>query len=149
MSILHTLKLVSANQAPRLNGVQRQRNKLAAKLDEQIALSSAKLSGTTYAPTQLKAVKNPATGQKVMVEAYKRIRPWFWISSTGGYCFNVKYGSRCIELSKGKNAVEVADLNTLVEALTTVKSAVLAGELDAEIEKASGALRSGFKQVAQ
>jgi len=53
-----------------------------------------------------------------------------------------------IELGKGKNAVEVADLNALIEALTTVKNAVLAGELDAEIEKASGALRSGFKKGA-
>ena len=146
MSILNTLKLVSANQAPRVNGVQRQRNKLAAKLDEQIELTKAKLSGANYSPTQLKAVINPSTGQKVMVEAYKRIRPWFWISAAGGYCFNVKYGSRCIELSKGKNAVEVTDLNALIEALTTVKSAVLSGELDAEIEKASGALRSGFKR---
>jgi len=148
MGILNTLKLVSAKQAPRVNGIQRQRNKLAAKLDEQLAMVIAKQSGTTYAPTQLKAVKNPATGQKVMVEAYKRVRPWFWICAAGGYCFNVKYGSREIDLGKGKNAVEVSDINALAEALNTVKSAVLAGELDAEIEKASGALRTGFKKEA-
>ena len=144
MSVLNSLKLVAATTAPRVNGVQRQRNKLAAKLDEQIEMSKAKAQGTTYAPTLLKAVKNPSTGQKVMVEAYKRVRPWFWISAAGGYCFNVRYGSKVIELGKGKNAVEVADLNALIEALSTVKSAVLSGELDAEIEKASGALRSGF-----
>lgn len=68
--------------------------------------------------------------------------------ASGGYCFNVKYGSQCIELSKGKNAVEVADITALIEALNAVKQAVLAGELDAEIEKASGALRSGFKRGA-
>ena len=61
------LNLVSAATAPRVNGVQRQRNKLAAKLDEQIEMATAKQLGTTYAPTQLKAVKNPATGQKVVV----------------------------------------------------------------------------------
>ena len=144
MSILGNLKLVSAATAPRLNGVQRQRNKLAAKLDEQIEMASAKQLGTTYAPTQMKAVKNPATGQKVVVEAYKRVRPWFWMTAGAGYCFNVRYGSKVIELGKGKNAVEVTDLAALIEALGMVKSAVLAGELDAEIEKASGALRSGF-----
>ena len=144
MSILNSLKLVTASQAPRVNGVQRQRNKLAAKLDEQIDMATAKQTGTTYAPTQMKTVKNPSTQQKVVVEAYKRIRPWFWITAGAGYCFNVRYGSKVIELGKGKNAVEVADLNALVEALTTVKNAVLAGELDSEIEKASGALRSGF-----
>ena len=146
MSILNTLKLVTASQAPRVNGVQRQRNKLAAKLDEQIEMATAKQLGNAYAPTQMKAVKNPSTGQKVVVEAFKRVRPWFWIIAAGGYCFNVRYGSKVIELGKGKNAVEVADLNALIEALNTVKNAVLAGELDIEIEKASGALRSGFKR---
>jgi hypothetical protein len=148
MSILNSLKLVSAATAPRINGVHRQRNKLAAKLDEQIEMATAKQSGANYSPMQLKSVTNPSTGQKVMVEAYKRVRPWFWVSAAGGYCFNVRYGSKVIELGKGKNAVEVADLNALIEALSTVKSAVLAGELDAEIEKASGALRSGFKRGA-
>ena len=148
MSILNTLKLVSANQVPRVEGVQRQRNKLAAKLDEQIEMATAKQSGASYAPRHMKTVTNPATGQKVVVEAIKRVRPWFWISAAGGYCFNVRYGSKAIELGKGKNAVEVADLKALIEALSTVKSAVLAGELDAEIEKASGALRSGFKRTA-
>jgi hypothetical protein len=146
MSILNSLKLVSAATAPRVNGVQRQRNKLASKLDEQIDMATAKQLGKTYAPTQMKTVKNPATGQKLVVEAYKRVRPWFWIITAGGYCFNVRYGSKVIELGKGKNAVEVADLAALIEALGVVKTAVLAGELDAEIEKASGVLRSGFKR---
>lgn len=144
MSLLNALKLVSAQQAPRIDGRQRQRNKLASKLDEQIEMATAKQTGTLYNPTKLKTITNPATGQKVMVEANKRVRPWFWISSTGGYCFSIRYGSKVIELGKGKNAVEVADLNGLIEALNTVKQAVLAGELDAEIEKASGQLRSGF-----
>lgn len=148
MSILSGLKLVAANQAPRANGIQRQRNKLAAKIDEQKDIALAKQSGANYAPRIIKSVTNPATGQRVQVEAYKRVRPWFWASAAGGYCMNIRYGSKCIELTKGKNAVEVADLNALIEALNTVKSAVLSGELDAEIEKASGALRSGFKRSA-
>ena len=144
MSILNSLKLVSAATAPRVNGVQRQRNKLAAKLDEQIDMATAKQSGANFTPRIIKSTTNPATGQKVQVETFKRVRPWFWITAGAGYCFNVRYGSKVIELGKGKNAVEVADLNALIEALTTVKNAVLAGELDSEIEKASGALRSGF-----
>ena len=111
-------------------------------------MATAKLSGANYNPTQLKSVKNPATGQKVVVEAYKRVRPWFWMTAAEGYVFNIRYGSKVIELGKGKNDVEVADLSVLIEALGTVKTAVLAGELDAEIEKASGALRSGFKKGA-
>ena len=148
MSILNSLKLVSASQAPRVNGVLRQRSKLSAKLDEQIEMATARKAGTNYTPTKLRSVTNPSTGQKVLVEAHKRVRPWFWITANGGYCFNIKYGSQVIELSKGKNAVQVEDINALIEAFSTVKTAVLAGELDAEIEKASGALRSGFKKGA-
>ena len=56
-----------------------------------------------------------------MIEAHKRVRPWFWITTTGGYCFHIRYGSKLIELGKGKNAVEVTDINALIEALNTVK----------------------------
>lgn len=107
---------------------------------------TAKQAGTVYAPMRLRSVFNAETGQKVMAETPKRIRPWFWTAVSGGFLFNVRYGSKVIELSKGKNAVEVPDAAALLEALTAVKSAVLAGELDAEIEKASGQLRSGFKR---
>ncbi len=34
----------------------------------------------------------------------------------------------------------------MVKALTAIKTAVVAGELDAQIETASGALRAGFKR---
>jgi hypothetical protein len=146
MSILSSLKLVAANQAPRVNGIQRQRNKLASKLDEQIEMATAKQSGANYAPRITKSVTNPATGQRVQVEAYKRVRPWFWMSAAGGYCMNIRYGSKviCLDAKSKANAVEVADLAALIDALGTVKQAVLVGELDAEIEKASGALRTGF-----
>lgn len=146
MSFLSNLKLVAADNAGRLEGKQRQRNKLVVKLDEQIAMVTAKQAGTVYAPKRLRSVVSSETGQKVMAEMPKRIRPWFWSSATGGYFFNIRYGSRVIELGKGKNAVEVADAAALIEALNAVKSAVLAGELDVEIEKASGQLRSGFKK---
>ena len=42
--------------------------------------------------------------------------------------------------------MEVADLNGLVEALSVIKQAVLNGELDQQIDAASGQLRSGFKK---
>ena len=49
-------------------------------------------------------------------------------------------------MAKGKNAVELADMAALQEALAAIKQAVLAGELDAQIEAASGQLRAGFKK---
>jgi len=51
-----------------------------------------------------------------------------------------------IELAKGKPSVEVASGPELVKALESIKAAVEAGELDAQIETASASLRSGFKR---
>jgi hypothetical protein len=56
----------------------------------------------------------------------------------------VRYGAKVIELAKGKSAIEVASPDALIEALEAVNTAVLAGELDTQIEAVSGQLRSGF-----
>jgi hypothetical protein len=79
-----------------------------------------------------------------MVERAKRVREWWYVSDTGKINVVVKYGSKQIELSKGKNAVEVATGEELLKVLEALKSAVEAGELDSQIEAASGALRAGF-----
>jgi hypothetical protein len=77
----------------------------------------------------------------------KRIKPWWFQSETGKVCVAaVKYSSWTIELAKGKPSVEVASGYELVKALTSIKAAVEAGELDAQIETASASLRSGFRK---
>jgi hypothetical protein len=58
----------------------------------------------------------------------------------------VRYGSKVLELAKRKNAIELASGEELIAALHSLKAAVLAGELDAQIEAASGQLRAGFKK---
>ena len=54
----------------------------------------------------------------------------------------VRYGSRVLELSRGKNAIEVAELADLVPALTAIRTAVRAGELDEVIAAACAAMRA-------
>ncbi|CUI07677.1 hypothetical protein BN2497_10131 [Janthinobacterium sp. CG23_2] len=56
----------------------------------------------------------------------------------------VKYGSKILELAKGKSAIEVGSMSELIPTLDTLKAAVAAGELDAQIDTASGTLRAGF-----
>ena len=48
MSTLNTLKLVAAKPQRENNPVIQRRQKLLAKLDEQIALAAAKAAGTVY-----------------------------------------------------------------------------------------------------
>ena len=59
-------------------------------------------------------------------------------------CLNIRYGAKLIELAKGKSAIEIANADDLIKTLELVKSAVDAGELDTQIESASGAVRAGF-----
>ena len=78
------------------------------------------------------------------VEAVKRVKEWFWINDAGKINLAVRYGSKVLELAKGKNAIELASGEELIAALHALKAAALAGELDVQIEAASGALRAGF-----
>ena len=126
MSTIAGMKLVASKKNRTLSPIQQRRNKLAAKIHEQWELCTARQAGTTYAPRRLRTVTNKQTGERVTVEAVKRVKEWFWISDSG------------------KNAIELASGDDLIAVLLKLKEAVLAGELDAQIEAASGALRAGF-----
>ena len=56
----------------------------------------------------------------------------------------LRYWGNAIELAKGKFAVEVAQAKDLTATLDAIKTAVLAGELDAQIDAAATKLRAGF-----
>lgn len=120
------------------------RNKLCAKIDEQMNLAVAKNEGKIYTPMRIKTVTNEQ-GERVKVQVPKRVKEWYWTNQAGKINLSVRYGSKVLELAKGKNAVELADCNELVEVLAQLKSAVAVGELDAAIENASSAVKANFK----
>jgi hypothetical protein len=51
-----------------------------------------------------------------------------------------------LELAKGKNSIEVGTVAELLPVLETVKKCVEAGELDAQIDAASAAVRARFEK---
>ena len=57
-----------------------------------------------------------------------------------------RYGTKVLELAKGKVAVEVGTEKDLVPTLELIKTAVLNGELDTQIDAAANKLRDGFAQ---
>jgi predicted nicotinamide N-methyase len=144
MSTIAGMKLVASKKSRSLSPIQQRRNKLAAKIHEQWELCTARQAGTIYAPRRLRTLTNRHTGERTTVETVKRVKEWFWISESGKINLSVRYGSKTLELAKGKNAIELATGDELVSVLEKLKTAVLAGELDAQIEAASGALRAGF-----
>jgi hypothetical protein len=60
-------------------------------------------------------------------------------------CMHLRH-TRVLELAKGKVAVEVSNEKDLVPTLELIKTAVLSGELDTQIEAAALKLRDGFAQ---
>ena len=146
MSALETLKLTTAKKPTHIPAVVFRRNKLSSKLWEQIQLAKSQIEGTPFVVTKFKSVKDKETGLRKQVEIPKRIREWWFRNDAGKVCISVRYGTKVIELAKGKHSVEVDSAQNLVKALELVKQAVEAGELDAQIESASGALKLGFKK---
>jgi len=63
-----------------------------------------------------------------------------------GIFLDPKLYSKALELAKGKVAVEVGAEKDLVPTLELIKTAVLNGELDTQIEAAANKLRDGFAQ---
>lgn len=146
MTLLNTLKLTAARKVRAVPEVVKRRNKLLQKLGEQRALAEALLQGRHYAPKRLRSYKDADTGNRVLKEVPVRIKPWFWTGEKGEMLLAVQYGSRQIELSKGKSAVEVGSESNLLNVLDVLVTAVQNGELDAQIEAASTKLRDGFKK---
>jgi hypothetical protein len=146
MSALNNLKLVTAKRATTQTPTQLRRNKLCAKLFEQMQLAQAQSEGRVYAPTKFKTVKDAETGERRSIETSKKLKQWWWTAADGKLNLSIRYGAKVVEISKGKNAIELSGLKELVPTLELVKQAVTEGSLDAQIEAVSNKLRSGFKK---
>ena len=144
-SALATLKLTAARKPRALPDVVKRRNKLLRKLTEQRELALAQLEGRTYAPKRLRTLKD-ADGQRVVREMPIRIKAWWWTGEKNETLLSIFYGSKTLELAKGKTAIEVAGSKQLVSVLDTVIAATQNAELDVLIEAASVKLRDGFKK---
>jgi len=146
MGTLSTLKLTTAMKPQQVSPVRQRRNKLVRRIDEQIELASALIQGKHFAAVRIRNIRDKETGILRAVEGSKRVKAWWFKQESGKLALTVRYGSKTLELAKGKFAVEIASEKELVTTLEVVKSAVEAGELDTAIESAAGTLRDGFSK---
>ncbi len=145
MTFIAKLKLVASKRERNLSPIVVRRNKLAAKIEEQLQLATAQKEGRLYAPKRIKTVTNEL-GERVAVETTKRVKEWYWTTPANKINLCVRYGSKTLELSKGKNAIELTSGEELLSTLSMLKEAVIAGELDDAITNASNNLRAGFSK---
>ena len=145
MSIVTNLKLITTVKSSAVSPILLRRNKLLAKVQEQLDLCEAKRNQQPYAPKRLKTVINKETGERTTIETIKRVKEWFWITEDGKINLAVKYGSKTLPLNKkGANAIELATGDELIATLKSLKVAVLNGELDDAINDMSLATRQAF-----
>ena len=145
MTFIAKLKLVASKRERNLSPIVLRRNKLASKIEEQLQLATAQKEGRLYAPKRIKTVTNDA-GERVAIETTKRVKEWFWTTPANKINLSVRYGSKTLELAKGKNAIELGTGDELLATLSLLKEAVIAGELDDAITNASDNLRAGFSK---
>jgi hypothetical protein len=107
-------------------------------------LATALNEGKTYSPLRLRTFRNKETGEIKSIDVPQRIRQWWFTSDTGKVCIQVKYGSRTLDISKGKNSVEVSSANELLKALETLKLATESGEFDTQLETVGLKHRNNF-----
>ena len=143
-SALATLKLTDARKPHQIPQVVQRRNKLAKRVWQQIELAKAQEQGTQFRVAKFKSYTDSETGVRKQVETQMSVKQWWFTTQAGKLAISVRYGSKVLELAKGKFAVEVAHEKDLAITLDAIKTAVLAGELDSAIDAAATKLRAGF-----
>ena len=146
MSTFSALKLTAAQKPTQIAPVVVRRNKLAKRIWEQQELLKAQQAGAHFAPIKFRTVKDTETGVRKQVETTKRVKAWWFTADNGKLAVSLRYGTRVLELAKGKYAIEVASERELGNVLELARTAVLNGELDTAIDNAANKLRDGFSK---
>ena len=140
MSVLKTLNFVAATKRSNDPVIMR-RAKLIMQLQQQRALAD----NPTHIAFRQKW-ERAENGVKQLVERQKRIKRWWYVDPVGQCYLTINYGSKKLELEKGKSAIAVGSKDNLVATLDAVIAAVEAGELDAAI---SATQKTGQKPRAK
>lgn len=144
MSILKSLKLTAATPAITGTSEHAFREKLLHYLAEQKAFAEAEIAGTPFSATRRVTRTNEA-GEKVRVDAPRKVRKGWFTDAQGTVLFQLRYGAKPLEFAKGMNAVEVTERNALPGVIGSIIEAVNAGELDAQLKTAIAERKAAFK----
>lgn len=134
-SILSTFNLSESLKRKVVDKPTVRRNKLLAKLDEQILAVQAVLKGEEYFGKK-NVTETDEDGNKTTTTVQKRVNKWFYTNDGTEWFLEIKYGNRVLQLAKDKTAIVVGALDNMVAVLEQVKEAVAAKELDKAIEAA-------------
>jgi len=125
MSVIASLKLVEFKPQNAQGRIFVRRRKLVEKIEQQIKLAA----DPSYAPTKLIWAADES-GVQQRREVSKRIKRWWVENIDGSAQLTIRYGSKPLEILKGKNAIECENVSVIASILEAVKQAVIEGEFD-------------------
>ena len=132
MGHLDALTIVAKPNLRPVTAEDQKRHKLIIKLQEQLSMVEAELSGKSY--KRLKWVTLPNIhGEPERIQRPVRVKQWWMKDRTGNVLFALKYGAKPIHISKDKSAIQVASTAELPAIINTLIRAVDAGELDMQL----------------
>jgi len=133
MTHLAKLNFTTVNRSSTRDPIIARRDKLLAGLKEQKLVHAAALKKQDHRVERHKWMTNEL-GERVMVKAMRRVRPWFF-EQDGGWYVQCRYGARVIAADSTNNAVFVKVLDDVISVLDAFLNAAATGELDAAITK--------------
>lgn len=140
MAILTELKFSTQAKPLFKDPIMIRRTKFMERIDEQIVLVTQHLEGNE-APTTV-VVETEELGSGVVS---KKSATWWWKEKSGRYLLAFKYGSKTVELQKGKPSVQCESLQEVKKVLEMVFTATDKGELDQLLMTAGSELRKRFQ----
>ena len=143
-TILSSLKIVQAKRQSAIDPLMLRRYKLLRKLEDQINAAKALSKGESFSVKRVRNITDKQTSDIRAVEVFRKIRQWWFVADSGKVVIQLKYGSKVIDIAKGKNSVEVSNGAELIAVLETLKSACELGELDQQISSAADAVKARF-----
>lgn len=107
-------------------------------MELQIAAAEAEANDEEFMQEIKRWVRVEDSNEKQLVTQSKPVRKWWWTNQHGALMISLKDGNKIIPLDDQNISIEVGGIEDLVSTLETIRSAVIAGELDASLEKLIG-----------
>jgi hypothetical protein len=144
-NLLQSLKLSVTQRTRTFSPVVHRRNRLLTQITEQIEAATAEDSKAPFVPVVERMVRDEVSGESKKVNRIKRFRRCWWLNADGACFLELRYGSRPLEIAKGKSAIEVGERKKLFSTLELLRDAVLMGELDDQLQSAASRVGASLK----
>lgn len=134
---LQALSFIAKPNVEVVSPIEVKRSKLITRLNEQRAMVQCLLNSTDFVAYKEVFITDEESGEKRKVKRPKRVRAWFY-QSADKYYFEIKYGTKSLEIQKNKPTIDVGSKDELLTVIDTIIDATKQGFLDADLAKVKG-----------